>query len=407
MQTWKWLYAPRVPFNWRFVRNVIVKAALLFAALNLLWAAASATPALGRVSLYNTLLPGRARLPYGENPAASLNLSLYDLNALFASHALAGGDAGEFRVLLIGDSSVWGILLRPEETLAGQINAADLRAADGRPVRAYNLGYPTMSLVKDLLLLDEGLRYAPDLVVWLFTLESFGQAAQLESALVQNNAARVRRLIRAYDLDQNPDDPRLVTPDFWDRTIIGQRRPLADWLRLQLYGVAWALTGVDQDYPADYKPRAIDLPADPTWHGLSQADFTPADLAFDVLAAGVARAGTTPILLINEPIFISQGANSDLRYDAFYPRWAYDAYRAQLHARGDAAGWPLLDLWDALPAADCYTDSAVHLTPACSGRLAQMVGEAIRRAARVGGREVNSSQSAVFSLTSPPDPLSN
>jgi hypothetical protein len=380
MQTWKWLYTPARPFNWRFVRNVILKAALLFVALNLLWAAADPS-APASLSLYNRLVEGRARLPYGENPDAAFNLSLYDLKAMFASHALAGAEDDEFRVLLIGDSSVWGILLEPQHTLAGQINAAGLRSADGRRVRAYNLGYPTMSLVKDLMLLDYSLRYQPDLIVWLFTLESFGQRAQLDSALVQNNADRVRRLIRAYTLNQDPDDPRLIDPSFWERTIVGQRRALADWLRLQLYGVMWALSGVDQHYPDDYTPRAVDLPDDPSWHGLTEDHFTPDDLAFDVLQAGVERAGATPLLLVNEPMFISQGANSDLRYNFFFPRWTYDAYRAQLHALGEEQGWPLLDLWDALPDVDCYTDSAVHLTPACSAQLAEMVGAAIVRVA--------------------------
>jgi hypothetical protein len=49
-----------------------------------------------------------------------------------------------------------------------------------------------------------------------------------------------------------------------------------------------------------------------------------------VLAATLERAGDVPVLLINEPMFISSGQNSDLRYNSFYPRWAYDQYRAML-----------------------------------------------------------------------------
>ena len=45
-------------------------------------------------------------------------------------------------------------------------------------------------------------------------------------------------------------------PTFWDRTLIGARRPLADLLRLQLYGVLWAATGIDQDIPAKLHPAA-------------------------------------------------------------------------------------------------------------------------------------------------------
>lgn len=379
MQTWRWLYKPGKPFDGRFIIRVLVKTALLFVALNAAFALLDPLPALGRLSLYNRVLPGRARLPYGENPAASYNLSLFSLEAMFAAHEVARAPArDEFRVLLIGDSAAWGILLRPEETLAGQINAAGLVAADGRRVRAYNLGYPTMSLTKDLLLLDYALaRTRADLIVWLFTLESFDAQAQLDSPLVQHNPAPTRALIARYGLAQDSADPRFVDLSAWDETLIGRRRALADLLRLQLYGVPWAVTGIDQEYPADYTPRAVDLPADVTWHGLREDLFAPADLAFDVLRAGAERAGDVPLLLVNEPMLISTGMNSDIRYNFFYPRWAYDAYRRLLLEERDAHGWALLDLGAAIPDADCYTDSAVHLTPACSADLAGTVGAAI------------------------------
>jgi len=347
--------------------------------LNVAFALLKPLPTLGRLSAYNTLLPGRERLPYGENPAESYNLSLYNLPAMIASHTWVAADDDEFRVLLVGDSSVWGILLRPEDTLAGQINRLDLRA-DGRPVRAYNFGYPTMSLLKDLTLLDAALREEPkpDLIIWLLTLESFAARDQLDPALLQNNPDTVRDLITRMDLAQDVNDPRFVEPDFWGETIIGRRRDLADLLRLQLYGVAWALTGVDQAY-GDYTPRSIDLSDDETWRGFAPGALDRDDLAFDVLAAGVARAGDVPVVLVNEPIFISEGANSDVRYNAFYPRWAYDAYRDWLADEADASGWTLLDLWDALPAAECYTDSPVHLTPECSAALAQELEAVITR----------------------------
>lgn len=385
MQTWKWLYHPKTPFSWRFVRNVVLKAAILFAALNVIFALLDPLPTLGRLSAYNLLFRGRERLPYGENPSVAYNLSLYQIDAMFASHKLAGADhRGEFRVLLIGDSSVWGILLKPEDTLAGQINAANYHTADGRRVRAYNLGYPTMSLTKDLMLLDYAWRYKPDMVVWLFTLESFDRDEQLDSAIAQNNASRVQHLIKTYGLSLDINDPRFVRPSFREKTIVGRRRDLADLLRLQYYGVPWALTGIDQEYRTDYVPRAIDLPADATWHGITQAAFTPDDLAFDVLDAGLRMMENTPVLLINEPIFISDGQNSDIRYNFFFPRWTYDEYRRLLAERVAHSNWPLLDLWDILPDADCYTDSAVHLTPECSAQLGQRVGAAIMQMADGG-----------------------
>ena len=123
--------------------NVLIKGLLLFVLFNLVIAAWQ--PGVGQFSLYNILYPGRERLPFGENPKQSYNLSLFDLDAMFASHVIAGTQKtdDEFRVVIVGDSSVWGTLLKPEETLAGQLNADNLNAC-GKNVRAYNLGYPTI-----------------------------------------------------------------------------------------------------------------------------------------------------------------------------------------------------------------------------------------------------------------------
>jgi hypothetical protein len=210
----------------RFVRNVFIKGIILFLVFNLLWAALN--PAgLGKVSAYNVLLRGRERFPFGENPTQSYNLSLYDFNAMFASHKLNAGPkpVDEFRVIVIGDSSVWGTLLRPEETLAGQLDTANLKTSTGKNVRVYNLGYPTLSLVKDVVILEQAMRYSPDLILWPVTLESFPRGRQLDSPLVANNSALVADLITKYKLDL----PLPNTPNsFWGRTIVGQRRALAD-----------------------------------------------------------------------------------------------------------------------------------------------------------------------------------
>src|SRR2546423_13318962 len=118
---------------------------------------------------------------------------------MFASHEIAGTPkaADEFRVLLIGDSSVWGVLLKPDETLSAYLNAAHYQAANGKRVRVYNIGYPIQSLAKDILLLNYAMRYQPDLIVWMITLESFAPNQQMESFLVRQNPDLVRQLISA------------------------------------------------------------------------------------------------------------------------------------------------------------------------------------------------------------------
>ena len=201
--------------------------------------------ALGRLSIYNSLVPGRPRLPFGETPQKSYNLSLYNLEAMFAAHEISASanNESETRIILLGDSSIWGILLKPEETLAGRLNARNLQIC-GKPARFYNLGYPTISLAKDVLILQRALQTKPDMAVWVTTLEAFPVDKQFASPLAENNRARIQSIIGSTG------QPAVTSAGFLDNTIFGRRRELADWARLQLYGIPWAATGIDQDYPA-------------------------------------------------------------------------------------------------------------------------------------------------------------
>jgi hypothetical protein len=294
---------------------------------------------------------------------------------MFASHQIARPKpADEYRVLLMGDSSTWGWLLKPQDTLAAQLNAGNYKTADGRRIQVYNLGYPEMSLTKDLMLLDTAMRYQPDAVLWVMTAQSFPRDKQFDPALLQHNPDAVRHLIETYRLDLDPHDSRFVETSFLNNTIVGQRRELADWLRLQLYGVPWAVTGIDQYYPAIYDLRTSDFAADVSWQSFAKPQpLTEKELAFDVLRAGIQRVGDLPILIVNEPMFISTGKNSDLRYNFFYPRWAYDAYHELLNSTVQKNGWHYLDLWNMI-APDEFTDSPVHLTPEGTRQLSEMVG---------------------------------
>ncbi len=156
--------------------RLVIKTACLFIIFNLVFAFIKPLPALGGLSAYNILFPGRLRLPYGEDPTQSYNLSLFNLEAMFASHAVAAPKAAnEYRVVLIGDSSTWGYYLKPDQTSSAYLNQANLTWSDGRKMRFYNLGYPTQSLAKDLLILNHALRYQPDMILWVVSLESFSR----------------------------------------------------------------------------------------------------------------------------------------------------------------------------------------------------------------------------------------
>ena len=350
--------------DWRTIGRIFLKAAVLFVALNLLFAACRPLESLGNLSLYNSILPGRLRLPYGERPAEDFNLTLSNLPAMSAAHVWNRPAADdEFRVLLLGDSGIWGWFLPNEHTLAGQLNEMKLTAADGRRIVVYNLGYPIMSLTKDMVILDEMLAGSrPDLILWPVTLQSFYRPRQLDHPLLYENPNRVRELIEQYDLGLDLSDSRFVDRSFVQESIIGRRRELADLLRLQAWGVAWAATGLDQAIPEEITLRKSDFEPDDSWLDITEPrTLTDNDLAFDVLVGGSSRAGTIPLIIINEPMFIGDGLNSDVRYNTFYPRWAYDQYRQMLEETAIANNWNYIDLWNAIPPEE-FTDTPVHLT---------------------------------------------
>lgn len=348
-------------YTWAFAARVLIKAAVLFALINVAFALFNPVPALGRLSIYNTLVAGRERLPYGTD-AAAYTLSPDSLDTLFGSHVVSAPfPPDERRVFVFGDSSTWGILLTPEQTLVGQLNAAAsvTNATRSIQTRYYNLGYPIMSLTKDALLIDHALQYRPDAIIWIVTLESFARPIQLDPPLIQRNVAAARSLIERYGLDADAES--LALPTFWDRTLIGQRRAIADWWRLQAFGWMWNTTGIDHVI-GDYTRVSNDLNPETDWRGTQPADgLTADDIALDRIRA-VIETVDVPVTIINAPIFRGTGTYSDIRYNYWYPRWAYDAYRAILADAAAEAGWRYIDLWDALPTTG-FSDSPVHRTP--------------------------------------------
>ena len=354
--------------------RVVVKALSLLLLFNFIFPFIDPLPWISQLSIYNSLVPGRERLPYGEQPEKSYNLNLYQLEAMFKSHKIDGAkkSANEFRLILIGDSSTWGFLLTPQETLASSINAKNSFIPDGKHIIAYNLGYPVMSLTKDLLILNRAMRYQPDMIIWLVTLESFPYDKQLFPPLLQHNRDEVFELLRTNNLNMERYIENLKPLTFWDRTLIGSRRNLADVFRLQLMGMMWAATGIDQYIPDTIEQPMQDLPADLSFHNLTPPHLSEDVLAFDVLQAGFNISGDVPLVIVNEPMFISHGNNSDVRYNYYYPRWAYDDYRQLLSSYSEKYQWNYIDLWNSIDA-PYFSNTAVHLTPEGVNQLADLL----------------------------------
>jgi hypothetical protein len=301
------------------------------------------------------------------------------LEAMLASHEISGGKkpSDEFRVILVGDSATWGFLLEPGHTTSEYLNNQNIRMPDGRRLRAYNLGYPVMSLTKDLLFLKRALDYEPDLIVWPVTLESFPKDKQLFPPLLQKNPKAVQELGDLTGLELEMESVEADGPGFWERTIPGSRRSLADLIRLQIYGVMWAATGVDQDIPDTFKPRMEDLSDEVGFHDQQPPELEDASLSFDIIEAGINLAGDTPVMIINEPVYISSGANSDIRYNFYYPRWAFDSYRNKIRELSEQNNWIYWDFWDKIDPSE-FTNSAIHISPNGTEEYATLISKAIQ-----------------------------
>ncbi len=337
--------------------RVLVKTVIIFLLMNFLFILFRGIP-YGGISLYNFVFPGRERLPFGETPDESFNLTLTNIDAMLASHKISGVKKNneDYRIIVLGDSSIWGFLQRPENTIAALIEKKVQSECAGKNVEVFNLGYPSLSVLKDLMILDNVRSFDPDLIIWFVTLESFPKNDQLTTPLIKNNPIEVNRIIEKYNLDFPLTPIQLL-----DYSIIGQRRDLADLFRLQMYGALWAGSGIDQLYPMDYAPAMRDFEKDDSYKNIKDQKISESDLALEVVKNGISYYSDADFILINEPILISNGENSEIRYNFYYPRWAYDQYRTIIQSVFNKNGIEYHDLWDLVPETE-FTNSAIHLT---------------------------------------------
>ena len=349
------------------IKRIFIKTIIILVIVNFGWIFITKLP-IGDLSFYNILFKGRERLPFGENPSKSFNLSLYNLDAMFASHEIdkKHSAADEFHVVLIGDSSIWGYLQEPDNTLSGLLNKRFLDA--DKKIIFHNLGYPSISILKDLLLIDKALGYDTDLFLWFITLEALPTSAQTEIPIIKNNPVDVNSIIEDYELSTEKIDERICDNTFWK-----QRRNISDLIDLQLFGILWDATGIDQDYPESYAPAQRDFTKPIEQYHLVKPDDKLEDfLALEIIKNGIEKNEGKHFILINEPILISQGINSSLQYNYYYPKWAYDQYRSIMNKFTQENKILYYDLWNLIPE-DEFTNSAIHITKNAENILADEI----------------------------------
>jgi hypothetical protein len=363
--------------------RLLAKTFIIFVLANLIFALWN--PPVGRLSLYNLVFPGRTRFPFATGPRT---VTIDNLDAMFASHVISAPKrSDEFRVIILGDSAMWGDGIYDNETLSAQLNKLKFDCP-GKELRFYNLGFPHMSIVKDILILDKAMHYQPDLIIWAFTLSTI--RPKEPNAFLLENLDQVLALQEKYGLKETYADIEREKTTLLDKTFIGKRRELARLFLLQSLGTIWSATGSDASLSPSLTIQSNDDNEDESvsndvkdsvkFLGMDGSGDLSRLLMLDYFEAGDAISGNVPILFVNAPMFIASGENSDLRYNASYPRWAYDQYRQIISEQATANHWNYLDLWNVIPPGD-FIGSQFHLSAEGQQLLAGYLKPAIQQSA--------------------------
>jgi lysophospholipase L1-like esterase len=351
--------------------SVLVRGATLFLLLE--YALLSSGLNFGRLDVYGALGLKRLRFPYSTHGPEDDALEVGNLDAMFASHIVSQPKAAnEFRVLLLGDSAAWGLMQQPEQTFPGQLDALHL-ACGNRIVRVYNLSYVRSSSTKDLMILDKAMQYQPDMIIWAITLYTLMPKSRVDHWLIEQNPEELYSLNARFHFL-----PKKYPPESTLDRLLDPQRAMFRVLRYQLYSLVNLATGVDQ-IQTGFENVPLVLSSDTKFEGMNPPTVSPDQISIDQVKDFYELTGGVPVLLINEPIMILSGIpNSDVRYNAYYPRWVYDQYRQILTAAAAQNGWNYLDLWNMFPSSS-FTNTPLHLNPEGERKLAEAIAPSIQK----------------------------
>ena len=360
----------------RAMARVFIKAGALLLVANFIFVAIGVDPfaRLITVNTWGLVGHGRPRLYYASD---SQNGQL-PVEALLAAHAIAytPKTADELRVIVLGDSGVLGWGLTDAETFTAQLTARRLRIG-GKRVVAYNLAYPVPNAGRDVLLLDAALRYQPDLVIWFVTAMSLRNPLDPDegSAFLDINRARLEHLTSSFGLQEWFNVRMLPVPAWYSWIAFHNSDVLPVWLNSLVYPFvtpSWGQTG--RRLGSETIPVKAQFVS-------GQTAFNPMpNITWQFLAVGQTladRAGAQ-LLLVNEPILVGSGPNSDINYNLLYERVLYDRYRETLLAYTSRYNLWVIDLWNTVPAAN-FTDTAFHTDAAGWNIVADRIVSALQR----------------------------
>jgi len=355
-------------------RRVLLKTFVLFLCFDALFMVFQPFDALRSVTVYGHLVPYRERILYAD-PGNSINNQLVPLQTMLAAHEIAiPKGADEYRTIVLGSSGISGYGDADDQTITAYLNRLS-SVVNNKQLRAYNLAYPYTYLFKDLVIANATLVYSPDLLVLFVSYDGMDDGPDgihniaAPIYFLQINRESVLSLAKKLQTTPNLVRRNVTGQQWWERSIIFERRSILDWVRFQLNFV--------QSVPPTneiHLDKQLDSGSDegsPSFLSLN-ANWTALENLHSLT--------DLPILVVDEPVYIEPRAaqQQDQNLNYLYSKAQYDDYRIRLQNVCVEKRLWCLDLWNLVPAKE-YTDSVWHRTGAGNQMIAQAVLDEIKR----------------------------
>ncbi|MBI5568092.1 MAG: hypothetical protein HY870_24555 [Chloroflexi bacterium] len=360
--------------------RVLIKALVLLLIFDAAQIAFDLAGTLDRARLYRSFTPPTERLGLADQIG---DPTWWAIEPLLDAHQIAQPKApDEFRVIFLGDSATFCLYCRANEAIPSlftQLGAT----LNGRRAVAYNLAYPGPDWLKDILILKHALNYQPDAIVWLVTANGGGDQAlpqEPEAHLITRlNAAELPALAKRYHFETWETLRYADAAAWYQRSIFTHGGRYRDWLIL--VARAWRNAVVDpkRDLSIEYLLPGEPVTTKPVEAVAEINNALPGFATFPNRQWALLRAGQqmadeagVPLLVVNEPIYIASGPNTEVNYNSYYERNLYDRFRAALADFTRQHSMTYLDLWNFLPAED-YSNTALHYNLEGNRRIAQQL----------------------------------
>jgi hypothetical protein len=346
----------------------------------------SACLALGGVAVPAAAARSRWCLPpvfeEGRRLGSLPNPGIFWLELLLRQHELCWRTSrrpGEIRVVLAGNSSVYGFPLPVKKTFGHLVNR-DF-AHRGVPAHLFNLGFAATYQLKDALVIHEALRYDPDVILYPVTLAEFHHVAPVLLRHVHQFFDSNIAALAALVVDLPPGLEEVLTRY---RVVLEVHRSLLGWLD-HLKESGEFLRRVVQRHARSLAPR-VNPPSAPVQSVGRQTTYDcPARMAdfsqefsgwqsWNILAylEYVRNTRGVDVMVVNWPVAHEPVGDC---YNVRYPAAAFAEYNTWLREETAARGLRYVDLHDLLPPR-AFLDS-LHVGPSGHRQIADRLATAL------------------------------